>query len=152
MPLKPGATIGEAREVLSGFLKDTGCYDICAHCPTYPGGEGCCHGCPSLLRGEDGKVRGCGKPNLSCLTYTCGVLNEHLRRLPSEEGGSKLDELTQLIYGIPREGYRGCEPRQTSELVQIEDPLEICASLSRTSGILSSLASEQKPFATTEGD
>ena len=152
MPLKPGITVGEAREELSSFLKDTGCYDICASCPTYPGGEGCCHGCPSLLRGEGGQVQGCGKPNLSCLTYTCGVLNEHLRRLPSEEGGSKLDELTQLIYGIPREGYRGCELRPTSEVIQIQDPLEISASLRRDSGILSSLADKRKSSASIEGD
>jgi len=63
------------------------------------------------------KGKGCSTPNLSCLSYTCGVLNEHLRRQ------NKLDELTELIYGMPREGYRGCERRADDELLQIGDPL-----------------------------
>lgn len=112
MPFKEETTVQEAREHLSDFLQEAGCYDICAHCPVYPGGEGCCHGCPSLMKGK-----GCSTPNLSCLSYTCGVLNEHLRRQ------NKLDELTELIYGMPREGYRGCERRADDELLQIGDPL-----------------------------
>jgi hypothetical protein len=63
------------------------------------------------------KEKGCSTPNLSCLSYTCGVLNEHLRRQ------GKLDELTEIIYGMPREGYRGCERRDDAELLQIGDPL-----------------------------
>jgi len=116
MPFNERTTVQEAREHLSGFLQETGCYDICARCPVYPGGEGCCHGCPSLMKGE-----GCSTPNLSCLSYTCGVLNEHLRRQ------GKLDELTELIYGMPREGYRGCQRREDSELLRITDPLEVIA-------------------------
>ncbi len=112
MPFDELTTVQEARETLSGFLQKTGCYDICAHCPVYPGGEGCCHGCSNLTKGK-----GCNTPNLSCLSYTCGVLNEHLRRQ------GKLDELTELIYGMPREGYRGCERRPDGELLQIGDPL-----------------------------
>jgi hypothetical protein len=50
-------------------------------------------------------------------------LNEHLRRTYSEEAESKLDELTQLIYGMPREGYRGCERRPDREVLQLGDPL-----------------------------
>ena len=118
MSFEEGVTVQEARERLSGFLQETGCYDICAHCPVYPGGEGCCHGCPSLMKGE-----GCSTPNLSCLSYTCGVLNEHLSRLPSEDQSNKLLELTSLVYGMPREGYRGCERRADEELLQINDPL-----------------------------
>lgn len=137
MPLKPGTTVGEAREVISGFLRSTGCYDICAHCPIYPGGEGCCQGCAKLLRGADGKALGCGNSNLSCLSYTCGVLNEHLRRLPSEEHGNKLNEFTQLIYGMPREGYRGCSLRPSDQVLEFKDPLEIYAHLRRHEDSLS---------------
>jgi len=118
MPFKNGTSVAEARRVLSDFLQETGCYDICAHCPVYPGGEGCCHGCPSLMKGE-----GCSAPNLSCLSYTCGVLNEHLRRQ------GKLDELIELTYGMPREGYRGCQRREDSEVLQIIDPLEVVAEI-----------------------
>ena len=118
MPFEEGTTIQEAREILSDFLQEAGCYDICAKCPVYPGGEGCCHGCPSLMKGK-----GCSTPNLSCLSYTCGVLNEHLSRLASEEYPNKLTEFTKLIYGMPREGYRGCEKRPDNELLQIGDPL-----------------------------
>ena len=123
MSFEEGTTVEEARGRLSGFLQETGCFDICAHCPVYPGGEGCCRGCPNLMKGK-----GCSTPNLSCLSYTCGVLNEHLRRKPSETHGTKLDELTDMIYGMPREGYRGCERRPDQELLQIGDPLvEIAA-------------------------
>lgn len=118
MPFDEGTTVQEARERISNFLREAGCYDICAHCPVYPGGEGCCRGCPNLMKGE-----GCSTPNLSCLSYTCGVLNEHLRRQKSETHPNKLDELTALIYGMPREGYRGCERRPDNELLQISDPL-----------------------------
>ncbi len=119
MPLKDGTAIGEAREVLSAFLRETGCYDICAECPVYPGGEGCCHGCGKLVSGA-----GCEQPNLSCLTYTCSVLNQHL----IEQG--KFEEFTDLSYGLPREGYRGCTPRPPGELIQISDPLrEVKASI-----------------------
>ena len=118
MPFEEGTTVQEARERLSDFLQETGCYDICAHCPAYPGGEGCCHGCPSLMKGK-----GCSTPNLSCLSYTCGVLNAHLSRQASEDYPNKLTELTELIYGVPREGYRGCERRPDNELLRIGDPL-----------------------------
>jgi hypothetical protein len=117
MPLPKGATISEARVLLGNFLSDTGCYNICAQCPIYPGGEGCCHGCAKLSRDENGTPTGCGEPNLSCLSYTCGVLNEHLRRQ------DKLDEFIELTYGLRREGYRGCEKRPDDELIQITDPL-----------------------------
>ena len=120
MPWEAAITVGEARRIVSAFLRETECYDICARCPVYPGGEGCCHGCASLIKGE-----GCSAPNLSCLTYTCGVLNEHLKRQ------GRLDELIELTYGIPREGYRGCQKREEGELLQIIDPLreivaEVC--------------------------
>lgn len=128
MPLKEGTTAAEAREVLAVFLKDSGCYNICAQCPVYPGGEGCCHGCANLARGE-----GCTTPNLSCLSYTCGVLNEHLRRQDAYQRGlfpNALEELTELIYGLPREGYRGCQRREDGEMLQIADPLaEIVAEI-----------------------
>jgi len=112
-----GMTVGEARTALSGFLSDSGCYDICAQCPIYPGGEGCCHGCAKLSKDESGAPTGCSTPNLSCLSYTCGVLNEHLRRK------GLLEELTERVYGMPREGYRGCQRREDNELLQISDPL-----------------------------
>jgi len=120
MPWNEKSTVKQAREQIASFLAKTGCYDICARCPVYPGGEGCCQGCPNLMRGK-----GCGSPNLSCLTYTCGVLNEHLRRQ------GKLNEFIEMTYGIPREGYRGCQRRGDDELLQIIDPLkeviaEIC--------------------------
>ncbi len=117
MPWKEGATVGEAREILSNFLQETGCYTICAQCPVYPGGEGCCHGCGKLSRNESGGVTGCGQPNLSCLSYTCSVLDRHL--IESE----RFEEFNDLVYGIPREGYRGCQPRQDKEVLQITDPL-----------------------------
>lgn len=123
MPFKDGVTVGEARERISRFLQDTGCYDICANCPIY-GEEGCCHGCSHLVRGK-----GCSAQNLSCLSYTCGALNMHLSRIPDEEFGNKLTALTDLLYGLPREGYRGCDRRDPGELLQIEDPLEIRATI-----------------------
>lgn len=117
MPWEQGTTVQEARTEIARFLKTAGCYDICAHCPVYPGGEGCCHGCPSLMRNPQGQVLGCGSPNLSCLSYTCGVLNEHLRRQ------GKLEEFIQMTYPLPREGYRGCQRREDHEVLQIADPL-----------------------------
>jgi hypothetical protein len=69
------------------------------------------------MRGAGKQVLGCGSPNLSCLSYTCGVLNEHLRRQ------GKLTEFIGMIYGIPREGYRGCQRREDHEVLQIVDPL-----------------------------
>lgn len=130
--LKPETTIGEAREVLQGFLSSTGCYDICARCPVYPGGVGCCHGCAKLARSEKTGALGCSQPNLSCLSYTCSVLNKHLSHLPSETHGDKLLEFVDLVYPLPREGYRGCEPRPDGELIQIKDPiLEIMAAITR---------------------
>lgn len=113
MPWKEKTTVQEAREVIARFLEETGCYKICVRCPVYPGGEGCCHGCAHLV-----KDKGCSTPNLSCLSYTCGVLNEHLRRQ------GKLDELIEMTYGLEREGYRGCERRSDTELLQVSDPLE----------------------------
>ncbi len=123
MPLENGTTMAEAREIISGFLRETGCYDICARCPVYPGGEGCCHGCGKLARNEAGQVLGCGQPNLSCLTYTCSALNMHLLSIPDDEHGNKLMALTETIYGIPREGYRGCNTLPDNELLNISDPL-----------------------------
>jgi hypothetical protein len=123
MPLKDGVTVGEAREEISGFLKDTGCYEICANCPVY-GEDGCCSGCSNLVRGK-----GCATQNISCLSYTCGVLNMHLSRIPDEEHGNKLTALTDKLYGLPREGYRGCDRKEPSALLQIADPLEICATI-----------------------
>jgi len=119
MPLKNGTTIGEAREILSAFLQETGCHEICAKCPVYPGGEGCCHGCGKLVQGA-----GCGQPNLSCLTYTCSVLNQHLIEQ------DKFEEFNDMAYGLPREGYRGCQPLDGDALLQISDPLrEVRASI-----------------------
>ena len=112
MSFKEGTTVQEARETLSDFLQESGCADICASCAAYPGGVGCCHGCQKIVPGV-----GCSTPNLSCLSYTCSILNEHLRRR------GKLNELTELLYGMPKEGYRGCEPRPDNELLQITDPL-----------------------------
>ena len=125
MSLKDEVTVGEAREEISGFLADAGCYDICANCPVY-GEDGCCSGCEHLVRGE-----GCSKKNLSCLSYTCGVLNMHLSRQDASDVlfPNRLAELTDKLYGLPREGYRGCELRSEAEVLQIEDPLEIHASV-----------------------
>lgn len=123
MPLKDGITVGEAREEISSLLEETGCYNICANCPVY-GEDGCCHGCSHLVRGK-----GCGKQNLSCLSYTCGVLNMHLLQQPDEEHGNKLLALTDLLYGLPREGYRGCELKEPDEVLNISDPLEIRATI-----------------------
>ena len=117
MPLKDGVTVGEARERISGLLNDSGCYDICASCPVY-GEDGCCTGCEHLVRGK-----GCGKQNLSCLSYTCGALNMHLSMQPDPVFPNKLANLTDLIYGLPREGYRGCELKSENEPLKIEDPL-----------------------------
>jgi hypothetical protein len=117
MPLKDGVTVGEAREKISGFLADTGCYDICSNCPVY-GEDGCCSGCDHLVKGV-----GCSKKNLSCLSYTCGVLNMHLSRKEDQEHGDQLTALTDMLYGLPREGYRGCDQRSPSEPLKIEDPL-----------------------------
>jgi hypothetical protein len=121
MPLKDGVTVGEAREKISGFLADTGCYDICSSCPVY-GEDGCCSGCDHLVKGE-----GCSKKNLSCLSYTCGVLNMHLIGQDASEDlyPNKLVELTDLLYGLPREGYRGCDQKSENEPLKIEDPLGI---------------------------
>ncbi len=138
MPFKNGVSVEEARETLSTFLEEAGCYAICARCPVYPGGEGCCQGCPSLM-----KEQGCGAPNLSCLTYTCGVLNAHLSRLASEDYPNKLTELTELIYGLPREGYRGCERRSDTELLQITNPLALVAEINREEEVFSP-SSEEK--------
>jgi len=138
MPFKDGVSVAEAREHIADFLQNTGCYDICSNCPVYPGGEGCCHGCANLVKGQ-----GCSTPNLSCLSYTCGVLNEHLRRLPSEKHSNKLDELTSLLYGLPREGYRGCQRRSDNELLQIEDPLAVVAELNREKKVLATFSEEK---------
>jgi hypothetical protein len=51
------------------------------------------------------------------------MLNEHLRRRGSSTHGNKLNELTTLLYGMPKEGYRGCERRPDNELLEISDPL-----------------------------
>ena len=123
MPLKDGASVEEARGVLSDFLQENGCYDICAKCPLY-GEEGCCRGCGNLIRSE-----GCSTPNISCLTYTCTVLNKHLERIPDEGYGNKMSAFTDLAYGLPREGYRGLDRRPSEELLQITDPLEVRASV-----------------------
>lgn len=121
MPLKDGITVGEAREEVSGFLADTGCYDICANCPVY-GEDGCCAGCDHLVKGQ-----GCSRKNLSCLSYTCGVLNMHLSRQDASDDlhPNKLAQLTDLLYGLPREGYRGCDRRSENEPLKIQDPLGI---------------------------
>lgn len=144
MPFKPGTTVAEARAEISRFLGESGCYDICAQCPVYPGGVGCCHGCGKLARNEAGEVTGCGSPNLSCLSYTCGTLNEHLRRQPSNTHANRLDEFTDLIYGMPREGYRGCEKRPEDEVLQIENPLELVAGLRREPGAVVSQSHEEE--------
>ena len=38
---------------------------------------------------------------------------------------NKLAELTDLLYGLPREGYRGCELKSENEPLKIQDPLGI---------------------------
>ena len=129
MPWNEKTTIQEARETLARFLKETGCSDICAVCPAYPGGEGCCEGCQRLVKGK-----GCGSPNLSCLSYVCGVLWEHLHRQ------GKVEEFGRMVYGIPREGYRGCQRREDDELMQVSDPLE---ELAATISILSASTKEE---------
>jgi hypothetical protein len=50
-------------------------------------------------------------------------LNEHLRRTPSAKHDNALAEYTELIYGMPREGYRGCTRRADGEVLEITDPL-----------------------------
>lgn len=131
MPFKDGTTVVEARERISEFLRETGCYEICAQCPVYPGGEGCCHGCGKLVQGA-----GCSQPNLSCLSYTCSVLNQHL----IEQG--QFEDFNDLVYGLPREGYRGCQPKPDGELLQITNPLhELKASLALKQGY--SLSSDE---------
>ena len=135
MPVKNGTTVAKAREIISGFLRETGCYDICARCPVYPGGEGCCHGCGKLARDEAGQVLGCSQPNLSCLTYTCAVLDRHLIEQ------DKFSEFNDLAYGLPREGYRGCQPIPGGHLLQVGDPLrEVKASIELQKRILSASA------------
>ncbi len=42
---------------------------------------------------------------------------------------NKLVHLTDMLYGLPREGYRGCDRRNEEEVLTIEDPLEIRAKL-----------------------
>jgi hypothetical protein len=125
MPLKDGVTVGEAREEISSFLQEAGCYDICANCPIY-GEEGCCEGCGHLVPGE-----GCSNQNLSCLSYTCGALNMHLSRQDASDESfpNKLTQLVDMTYGLPREGYRGCELREEEESLSIGDPLEVRASV-----------------------
>lgn len=124
MPLPAGTTATQARESLSSFLRETGCYEICARCPVYPNGVGCCHGCGKLARAESGAVLGCGQPNLSCLSYTCAVLDRHLL----EQGA--FEEWNDLIYGVPREGYRGCEPLPSSQVLEVRDPIrEVLATI-----------------------
>lgn len=115
-------TVGQARENVSRFLQETGCYSICANCPVYPGGVGCCAGCSKLVHGK-----GCSDPNLSCLTYTCSVLNMHLSGIKSETHVNKLEEFVAMVYPLPREGYRGCEKLPDSQIVELSDPLEINA-------------------------
>lgn len=137
-------TYAEARAELSEFLRATGCYDICRSCPVYPGGEGCCQGCAHLLRNEQGKVQGCANQNLSCLSYTCGVLNEHLRRQADPEFGNQLNALTQRIYGLPREGYRGCQKRASEETIVWQDPLRLVAHLHREEGSCSLSANQDE--------
>lgn len=118
MTFKEGTTIKETREHLSDFLNQAKCYDICASCPVYPEtGVGCCDGCPELMRDDEGQVTGCGKPNLTCLSHTCSVLNKHLMQT------GRLEEFIETVYIIPREGRRGCNMRPDDELLQIGDPL-----------------------------
>ena len=129
MPWEKGATVAEARKVVSDFLRETGCHKICARCPVYPGGEGCCYGCEKLGRNESGQVTGCGQPNLSCLSCTCAVLDRNLIEL------ERFEEFNNLVYGMPREGYRGCQPRQDEELLQTSDPLrKVMAALGAIGG------------------
>lgn len=121
--MKSLTTVQEAREEISSFLQDTGCYEICAECPVY-GEEGCCSGCEHLVKGK-----GCSNPNLSCLTYTCSVLNMHLLNQEDEVYGNKLYSLSKKAYGLPREGYRGCDLLDADQTIVLEDPLEINKSL-----------------------
>lgn len=111
MSWKEGTTIGEAREVLSDFLRDTGCFKICAQCPLYSGGQGCCPGCEKLT------PEGCSQRNLSCLCCTCSTLDRHLIEM------ERFEAWNDLIYGIPREGYRGSHLRPDEERFEISDPL-----------------------------
>lgn len=128
-----GKTIGEAREILSKFLLETGAYSICAKCPVYPGGVGCCHGCSHLVHGkEDGTA--CRNRNISCLSYACNTLATYLSLQSSKTHPNKLIEFLELTYGLPREGYRGCDRRPESELLEIEDPLELRAHVSLGDG------------------
>ena len=54
----------------------------------------------------------------------------HLSHIPDQEHGNKLTAFTELIYGLPREGYRGCDRREPTDLLKISDPLEINAVVS----------------------
>lgn len=112
MSWKTGTTVGEAREALSDFLSRLGCYEICAKCPAYPDGQGCCFGCEKLT------PEGCSQRNLSCLSCTCAVLDRHLIEREQFEAWN------DLVYGIPREGYRGVHPRPDEELLEVSDPLK----------------------------
>lgn len=125
MPLAEGTTVKEAREIISHFLSDTGCYAICAKCTTYPGGEGCCYGCPQLKRSVSGEITGCGNQNLSCLSYACNTLAIHLSKIPSPSSGNKLMEFLEMTYGVQREGYRGSDRKEDNSPLQMEDPLGI---------------------------
>ena len=117
--MRDGVTVQEAREEISSFLQENGCYNICAKCPVY-GEDGCCRGCSNLIRGS-----GCLTPNLSCLSYTCGVLNKHLLLIPSEDHGNKLVEFTNLVYGMPREGYRGVDRLPGDQELEMNNPLNL---------------------------
>lgn len=119
MPWKDGTTIQEARERLAQFLQEARCYDICAKCTLYPEtGEGCCAGCSNLAKDGTGKISGCGRPNLTCLSHTCSVLNMHLIR------AGRLEEFVEMTYVLPREGRRGDQRREDHALLQVGDPLQ----------------------------
>jgi hypothetical protein len=115
MPWKNDTTVQEAREHLADFLSETKCYDVCASCPVYPEtGVGCCDGCDHLMRDDAGQVLGCGNPNLTCLSHTCSALNVQLMNQ------GRLEEFVKMVDVIPREGRRGCQRREDSELLQIK--------------------------------
>lgn len=137
-----GKTAQEAREILRDFLKDTGTYRICASCPIY-GPDGCCRGCSHLVRGKD-DGSSCQNSNLSCLSYICNTLAIYLSKLSSPLHENKLMEFLQLTYGMPREGYRGCQGREDGELLQIGDPLgEVIAEVFIEKGIISDSLEEK---------
>ena len=85
-----------------------------------------------------GRINSHRMSNIECGAASVGMTMSHralghqkpvtsnpLRTTEAPEGG----RLIELTYGIPREGYRGCQRRKDDELLQIGDPLEVVAEI-----------------------